>query len=110
VNDPTLAESTCGNNSQGNTTEWNQHMSFYTSFNLAPIFQDIDHCNLAQISWVIPDEAWSDHPVLGGSGTALGPSWVGDIVNSIGASYTNSNGLCDYWGTNNATPTGPDTD
>jgi phospholipase C len=101
VNDTTHAGiSQCGTVSTGNTTEWNLHMSFYTSFNLAPIFQDINHCNLAQISWVIPDEAWSDHPVLGGNGTALGPSWVGDIVNSIGASYTNSNGLCDYWGTN----------
>jgi hypothetical protein len=34
------------------------------------------------VTWVIPDGRWSDHP--GSSG--LGPDWVANIVNGIGAS------------------------
>jgi hypothetical protein len=64
----------------------------------APIIQDIASCDLASISWVIPDLAWSDHPSYDGTvSPALGPSWVADIVNSIGNSY--QGGRCDYWGT-----------
>jgi len=82
-------------------TEWTSHLSFYTgTLGGAPIFNDIKNCQLQQISWVIPDEAWSDHP--GNSG--LGPSWVGDIVDAIGQSYKNSGGGCDYWGTYSPTP------
>jgi hypothetical protein len=56
--------------------------------------------NSKQITWVTPDGAWSDHPGLGSGSPPLGPSWVGNIINAIGNSYTNSNQNCDYWGTN----------
>ena len=75
-------------------------MRFYDGSNGAapiPIFNDIANCQLANISWVIPDLAWSDHPSFDGTKPALGPSWVADIVNAIGNSY--QGGKCDYWGT-----------
>jgi phospholipase C len=42
-------------------------------------------CNLQQVSWVIPDGSWSDHP--GTVGADGGPSWVAAIVNAVGG-YT----------------------
>jgi hypothetical protein len=93
-----LVATVCGTQNGG--AEWTDHMTFYSSFNSAPIFSDISNCTLANISWVIPDIAWSDHPAFDGTGGALGPSWVGDIINAIGASYTSSNHVCDYWGAN----------
>jgi phospholipase C len=64
----------------------------------APILTDIGNCELQQISWVIPDEVWSDHPSFDTHVPPLGPSWVANIVNAVGNSWTNSNGKCDYWG------------
>jgi phospholipase C len=64
----------------------------------APILDDIASCSLQQISWVIPDEIWSDHPSFDTHVPPLGPSWVANIVNAVGNSWTNSNGKCDYWG------------
>ena len=63
---------------------------------LAPIINDIKSCNLQQVSWVIPDEAASDHP--GNKG--YGPSFVANIVDAIGKSWLESQGgnHCDYWG------------
>ena len=29
-----------------------------------------------------------------------GPSWVGNIINAVGNSWSNSNHTCDYWGNN----------
>lgn len=43
---------------------------------------DIQHGELAQVTWIVPDWAHSDHP---GSGTE-GPDWVASIVNAIGNS------------------------
>jgi hypothetical protein len=71
-------------------------------YSSAPILDDIENCNLQQVSWVIPDGNWSDH--AGGdryTGSAdAGPSWVAAIVNAIGNSWTNSDHQCDYWGGN----------
>jgi phospholipase C len=54
--------------------------------------------NLPQVSWVIPDGNWSDHP--GTQGHDGGPSWVSAIVNAVGG-YKNSgdklDNQCDYW-------------
>jgi hypothetical protein len=76
------------------------------SYSSAPILDDIENCNLPQISWVTPDEAWSDHPgdvnlSNMGHDWGYGPSWVADILNAIGNSATQSKngGVCDYWGT-----------
>ena len=69
----------------------------------APILTDIQNCQLPAISWVIPDERWSDHP--GGSfAQGLGPDWVAAIVDAIGESYKSSGGTCDYWGYGNNSP------
>ena len=51
------------------------------------VLSDIAGNKLAQVSWVIPDGADSDH-ASGNQGT--GPSWVASIVNAVGNSQ--------YWG------------
>jgi len=57
------------------------------------------NCNLPQMSWVIPDGNWSDHP--GSPGHDGGPSWVAAIVNAVGGYDNSGNKLpvqCNYWG------------
>ena len=72
---------------------------------LAPIFSDIQNCNLPAVSWVIPDGRWSDHAGQGQatSNNGLGPAYVAAIVNAIGNSWRDSagGGVCDYWGYGN---------
>ena len=53
------------------------------------IFTDISGGTLPAVSWVIPEDADSDHP---GDGTVdNGPSWVASVVNAVGeSSYWNS--------------------
>jgi phospholipase C len=59
------------------------------------IFSDISDGNLAAVSWVIPDEANSDHP---GYASDTGPSWVASVVNAIGqSSYWNSTAIIVVW-------------
>jgi len=96
----------CGTtNSINNGAEWNAHMRISETLDSAPILTDIANCQLQQISWVIPDSAWSDHPESSG-GLPLGPVWVSEIVNAVGQSYANSNGACDYWGTSGSQTSG----
>jgi phospholipase C len=45
------------------------------------ILRDIKNCDLANVSWVIPDGAWSDHA---GGADKYGPSWVAAVVNALG--------------------------
>jgi phospholipase C len=47
------------------------------------VLQDITNGQLAQVSWIIPDGAHSDHAA---SNNGSGPSWVAAIVNEIGNS------------------------
>jgi phospholipase C len=47
------------------------------------VLSDIANGKLAQVSWVIPDGAASDHAL---SNDGSGPSWVASIVNAIGTS------------------------
>jgi phospholipase C len=54
----------------------------------AQILSDIANNQLAQVSWVIPDGADSDH-ASGNDG--CGPSWVTSIINAIGGSQYWSN-------------------
>jgi phospholipase C len=59
------------------------------------VLTDAANGKLARVSWVIPDNAWSDHP---GSGTSYGPSWVAAVVNAIGASPAwNSTAIVVLW-------------
>ena len=53
---------------------------------------------LPQVSWVIPDGNWSDHP--GNVGHDGGPSWVAAIVNAVGGFNNDGTALptsCGYW-------------
>ena len=75
------------------------NMRFGHPDNAVPILTDIMTCQLQQMSWVIPDERWSDHAGNGfipPSGFG-GPSYVADIINAIGNSpCTNAVGTNTY--------------
>ncbi len=59
------------------------------------VLTDISNGNLAQMSWVVPDNVDSDHP---GSASDKGPSWIASIVNAIGESqYWNSTAIIVVW-------------
>jgi hypothetical protein len=59
--------------------EWNEHVDVK---NLGTdILRDIASCNLARVSWVIPNGEWSDHA---GPSDYYGPSWVAAVINAIG--------------------------
>ena len=60
------------------------------------VLTDITSGKLAQVSWVIPTGANSDH--AGSTGTAGGPSWVASIVNAIGTSpYWSNTAIIITW-------------
>jgi phospholipase C len=77
--------------------EWTTNVT--TSPNV--IFQDIKAGNLPAVSWVTPDGQNSDHPDEKGANGKLvdnGPSWVANVVNSIGESkYWNSSAIIVLW-------------
>lgn len=55
---------------------------------------DIQRGELAQVTWIVPDWAHSDHPGAGSEG----PDWVASIVNAIGNSpYWNSTAVFIAW-------------
>jgi phospholipase C len=61
-----------------------------------PILTDIVNGNLAQVSWVIPTGANSDH--AGNVNGTGGPSWVASIVNAIGdSSYWSNTAIIITW-------------
>lgn len=55
----------------------------------ADILNDISNCNLASVSWVIPNGTWSDHA---GPNDQYGPSWITAVVNAIGQNPTCTSG------------------
>ncbi len=60
------------------------------------IFKDITNGKLANVSWVIPDAANSDHP--GAAAKDTGPSWVASVVNALGeSSYWPSTAIVIVW-------------
>jgi len=76
--------------------EWNANVDI--SGLGTDILRDIENCSLSQVSWVTPDDKWSDHA---GGNDYYGPSWIAAIVNAIG-----THGKCpagtkdadqDYW-------------
>jgi phospholipase C len=76
--------------------EWNANVDIS---NLGTdILNDIANCTLSQVSWVTPDDKWSDHA---GGNDLYGPSWVTAIVNGIGTQKTCPAGTKDagqnYW-------------
>lgn len=59
--------------------EWNANVDISGSG--TDILRDIAGCSLPQVSWVTPDDKWSDHA---GGNDLYGPSWVASIVNAVG--------------------------
>jgi phospholipase C len=77
-------------NQQCTGTEWNEDLDL----NPVDVLSDIGNCALRGASWVVPSAPYSDHA---GNNRGLGPSWVAQIVNAIGASTcTNPDGTS-YW-------------
>ena len=77
-----------------------RHIRFGSDWNdnvISPsnrVLVDIQHGELAQVTWIVPDWAHSDHP---GSGSE-GPDWVASIVNAIGKSqYWDSTAIFISW-------------
>ncbi|HEX4013137.1 MAG TPA: alkaline phosphatase family protein [Candidatus Cybelea sp.] len=73
-----------------NGPEWNVNIAHNKVF-----FNDVAAGRLPNVSWVIPDTRNSDHP---GGKTDTGPSWVGNIVNTIGTSpYWSTTAIVVVW-------------
>ncbi len=66
-------------------TEWTDHLVLQPSM----ILTDIANCNLAGVTWVIPDGTNSDHAM---ANTGGGPVWIASIVNAIGSRASCPNG------------------
>ena len=84
----------CGSGN-GSNHDWNNNVGPFIELaqrtgytpSLAPFFQDLQACNLAQVTWVVPDGRWSDHP---SENIGLGPDYVASIVNAVGQGMPNS--------------------
>ena len=75
-----------------NGPEWGTNVSWPET----NIFNDISNGALPAVSWVIPDDADSDHP--GNPAVDNGPSWVASVVNAVGQSrYWNSSVIVVLW-------------
>src|SRR5580692_864514 len=61
--------------------QYASNMGWETTQNPVPVVTDIQNCNLAAVSWVMPDARWSDHA---GENLGTGPSYVANIVNTLG--------------------------
>jgi phospholipase C len=60
------------------------------------VLTDIPNGKLAQVTWIVPAGAYSDH--AGPGSTAEGPDWVASIVNAIGKSqFWNSTAIFITW-------------
>jgi len=59
----------------------------------AQVLTDIANCDLARVSWVIPDAADSDHAEVTSN---TGPAWVASIVNAVGTQASCPGGE-QYW-------------
>jgi phospholipase C len=78
-------------NCSGYGADWKAHVSFPST----NVLSDIKNGTLPQMSWVIPALLCSDHPAAGAN---LGPSWVAEVVNAVGASkYWNDTAIIILW-------------
>jgi phospholipase C len=82
----------------GRGTEWASNLSLPEK----TVFADISAGKLANVSWVIPDWANSDHSIDPKPGQRFpvdtGPSWVATVVNAIGESpYWKSTVIVVVW-------------
>lgn len=61
-------------------------------------FTDIAAGKLSNLTYIMPNAQWSDHPSAHNRLAYYGPSWVGDIVNAIGNSkYWNTTTIIVTW-------------
>jgi hypothetical protein len=79
----------CVNNTANN--DWDK-VDYQTYGDILNDINNTDCTALKNVSWVIPDGHWSDHPggLANGFGDG-GPSWAAAIVNAVGDS------TCGYW-------------
>jgi phospholipase C len=71
--------------------EW--HSNVTTSNQV--FFSDVSNGTLAAVSWLVPDNANSDHP---GNHSDTGPSWVAKVVNAVGeSSYWPTTAIVIVW-------------
>jgi|HubBroStandDraft_4_1064222.scaffolds.fasta_scaffold00022_43 phospholipase C len=65
---------------------WSNHYEMQANVVTPPeqVITDINNGQLADVVWVTPTQAASDHPKVN---DGSGPSWVGSVVNAIGNSY-----------------------
>jgi hypothetical protein len=84
----------CGSGN-GSNHDWNNNVGPYieTTNHLAPFLNDLQNCSLAQVTWVVPDGRWSDHP---SENIGLGPDYVANIVNAVGGTGPPANN-CGFW-------------
>ena len=91
---PTALKGICGKIHGGPCPNFQLNGKYYNNvsfentnkFSTAPIFLDIEACNLAGVSWVIPDMKWSEHPGTNDN-QGLGPDYVANLLDTIGESY-----------------------
>lgn len=92
-NTPTAIQHICKGQPGGSCsgTDWTGHVDLYDW----DIFNDITaNCSLKNVSWVIPDGNYSDHP---GGNNHGGPDWVANIVDSVGLSTCTNPDGSSYW-------------
>jgi phospholipase C len=58
------------------------------------VLKDIKDCQLAQVSWITPNNKESDHPMYN---NGSGPAWVASIVNALGTNPACAGNGEVYW-------------
>jgi phospholipase C len=83
--------------------EWDEHVVLNSQNILADLEPPIGSnpgCDLQAVSWVIPYGDRSDHPGLKENQASTdiehGPAWVADVINEVGTTTCNDNGV-PYW-------------
>jgi len=83
--------------------EWDEHIVLNSQDILADLEPPVGSnpgCDLRAVSWVIPYGDRSDHPGLKENQASTdiehGPAWVADVINEVGTTTCNDNGV-PYW-------------
>jgi phospholipase C len=94
---PTAISHICGSTGPGGTCNGSDYANVVlegsNNYSDAQIIKDIQSCNLQDVSWVIPNGLWSDHPL---NNNGSGPDWVTAIINAVGAA-ANCDSPNGYW-------------
>jgi hypothetical protein len=94
-NAPADIANICGSLNGGpcNNFEYTNNVVVEGTDNLTPFLRDLGNCDLRQVTWVVPDGRWGDHP---NKNNGLGPDYVADIVNAVGGTGPPANN-CGFW-------------